>query len=210
MTRGERLTLEELAPYLLEVPTEPRVFEPLELFGNDHPFEIEVGCGKGLFLLNSALAHPEINFLGIELDRKYQLFAATRIAKRKLVNVRFAGADARTFLSSRLPPACCRAVHVYFPDPWWKQKHRKRRLFTPEFARACESVLLPSGRLSIATDVEDYFKTIVRVIAEETRLAHLETPQPALSGVETFSTNFERKAILKGTAIHRAVYEKRG
>jgi tRNA (guanine-N7-)-methyltransferase len=210
VTRARRLALEELAPYLLEVPADPRVFEPLELFGNDHPFEIEVGCGKGLFLLNSALAHPEVNFLGIELDRKYQLFAATRIAKRGLTNVRFAAADARVFLSKHLPPACCRLVHIYFPDPWWKQKHRKRRLFTPEFARACESVLLPSGRLSIATDVEDYFKTIVDVIAEETRLSAVDAQPGVADGTENFSTNFERKALLKGTAIHRAVYEKKG
>ncbi len=198
-----------MAPFLLETPAEPEVVDPAKLFGNDHPFEIEVGCGKGLFLLNSALVHSEANFLGIELDRKYLLFAATRIAKRGLKNVRLAGADARVFLSKHLPPACCRLVHVYFPDPWWKQKHRKRRLFTPEFARACEAVLLPGGRLSIATDVEEYFKTIVKVVAEQTRLSAVERV-PAVAGeTEIFSTNFERKAILKGTAIHRAVYEKR-
>lgn len=207
MTRARRLALEELRPYLLEVPTESRALDIVEIFGNNHPLEIEVGCGKGLFLLNSALASPDVNFLGIEIDRKYQLFGATRVAKRKLANVRFASADARSFFTTCLPHSCCRAVHVYFPDPWWKTRHRKRRVFTPEFVRACEAVLQVGGRLSIATDVEEYFQTIIKLIEEETRLEKVEFPSTA-SGAETFSTNFERKAILKGTAVHRAVYEK--
>ena len=208
MTRARRLTLDELAPNLLETPSEPDLLNPTELFGNDHPLEIEVGCGKGLFLLQSALAFPEVNFLGIEFDRKYQLFAATRMAKRKLTNVRLASADARSFISAFLPPACCRTVHVYFPDPWWKQKHRKRRVFTAEFVTACASVLIPGGRLSIATDVEDYFKVIVGLIAAEARFVPVTPMNSVAPNGETFATNFERKAILKGTVIHRAVYEK--
>ena len=208
MTRTHRLSHAELAPNLLEAPTESGLIDPTMLFGNDHPLEIEIGCGKGLFLLNSALAFPQINFLGIELDRKYQLFAATRMAKRKLANVRLASADARTFLSARLPSACCRVVHIYFPDPWWKTRHRKRRLFTPGFVRACESILLLGGRLSIATDVEEYFLSIVKLISAETGLARVETPSIVGSEGEAFSTNFERKALLKGIAIHRAMYEK--
>jgi tRNA (guanine-N7-)-methyltransferase len=210
VTRARRLTLEELAPNLVETPSEPGVLDLTKLFSNDHPLEIEVGCGKGLFLLQSALAFPEVNFLGIEFDRKYQLFAATRMAKRKLANVRLANADARSFISAFLPPACCRTVHVYFPDPWWKQRHRKRRVFTAEFVSACASVLIPGGRLSIATDVEDYFKVIVDLIASEARLVAVERTTGVAPNGETFSTNFERKALLKGTVVHRAVYEKRG
>lgn len=208
MTRARRLSLEELQPYLVEAPADNQQLDPAKLFGNDHPVEIEVGCGKGLFLLNRALACPDVNFLGIEIDRKYQLFAATRVAKRKLANVRFASADARVFFENSLPKPCCRVVHVYFPDPWWKTRHRKRRLFTPEFVRACEAILLPGGQLSMATDVEEYFHTIVKLIAAETRLVAMEASTPAMTGGTSFSTNFERKAQLKGTAVHRAVYQK--
>ena len=210
MTRARRLTLEELAPNLVETPSEPRVLIPTDLFGNDHPLEIEVGCGKGLFLLQSALAFPEINFLGIEFDRKYQLFAATRMAKRKLANVRLANADARSFISNFLPAACCRTVHVYFPDPWWKQRHRKRRVFTAEFVSACASVLIPGGRLSVATDVEEYFKVIVDLVASEARFVAIEPTAGVAPNGEAFSTNFERKALLKGTIVHRAAYQRRG
>ena len=112
MRRGPRLTPEELAPYLLTVapafqPDDPQVRlesrtdSPLDwrdIFGNDHPVELEVGFGKGLFLLTAAQAHPEVNFVGVEIVRKYQLFTATRLAKRGLGNVRVACADVLQFL----------------------------------------------------------------------------------------------------------------
>jgi tRNA (guanine-N7-)-methyltransferase len=205
VTRTRRLSREELEPYLLEFPTEPGIVDLSKVFHNEHPVEIEVGCGKGLFLLTSALASPNTNFLGIELDRKYQLFTATRMAIRALLNVRMASADARTILAERLAPACCRRVHVYFPDPWWKTKHRKRRLFTPEFVRACERVLVPGGQLSIATDVAEYFEVILKLVAAESQLAVRELPPEKDEG---FATNFERKAQLRGIAINRALYEK--
>ena len=186
MTRARRLSLEELQPYLLEVPDDPGVIDPVKVFGNDHPIEIEIGCGKGLFLLNSALAHPDVNFLGIELDRKYLLFAATRIAKRNLRNARLAGADARKFICERLADSCCRRVHIYFPDPWWKTKHRKRRLFTADFVKACERVLVSGGNLSVATDVEEYFEIILKLVTAETGLRLAKTHLNARE--EGFST----------------------
>ena len=75
-------------------------------------------------LLTAAQQHPEVNFFAIEIVRKYQLFTATRMAVRKLSNVRVACADARLFVP-RVPPASVQAVHVYYPDPWWKKRHKK-------------------------------------------------------------------------------------
>ena len=116
--RVRHLPLEALGPYLLPLPDPPAPIDWPALFGNDHPVELEVGFGKGLFLLTAALAHPGTNFLGVEVVRKYQLFTATRMAKRHLRNVRLACADARLFLSDCVGSASLRAVHVYFPDPW--------------------------------------------------------------------------------------------
>ena len=153
MRRTNRLPLEQLSPYLLEVPEEARALTWRDVFGNDHPIEIEVGFGKGLFLVTSALAQPDVNFVGIEIMRKYQLFTATRMAKRGLKNVRLAKADARLLLRDRVAAGSVQAMHVYFPDPWWKKRHHKRRVFTAQFARECERVL--HGRpMHIATDVE--------------------------------------------------------
>src|SRR5205807_7068201 len=121
--------LEELQPYLFELPKSgsgpPAPLDWRAVFGNDHPVEIEVGFGKGLFLLNAATARPDVNFAGIEIERKYQLFTATRLAVRKLGNVRVACADARLALRDHVPGASVQAVHVYFPDPWWKKRHHK-------------------------------------------------------------------------------------
>jgi tRNA (guanine-N7-)-methyltransferase len=206
---AKRLRLEELAPYLLDVPEPPAPLDWRAVFGNDGPVEIEVGFGKGLFLLTAATAAPAVNFLGIEIVRKYQLFAATRMAKRGLRNVRLVKADARLFLRDCVTAASVAAVHVYFPDPWWKKRHLKRRVFTPEFAAECVRVLRPGGRLHVATDVEEYFHVIRELLARQTALRLLpppdeKTPQHDLD----YLTNFERKFRKEGRPIWRAAYEK--
>src|SRR5438445_7250492 len=152
-----------------------------------------VGFGKGLFLLNSAQARPAVNFVGIEIARKYQLFTATRIAKRRLQNVRLARADAREFLRDFIADGSCQAVHVYFPDPWWKKRHLKRRVFTPEFAVQCERVLKTGGRLYVVTDVEDYFRMITELMAAHSNLQRSSPPvTQAPSNDLDYLTNLER------------------
>src|SRR5439155_18074092 len=124
-----RLPAEALAPHVLETPppapgTSPPS-EPIDwqaLFGNDHPVEVEVGFGKGLFLVTAGAANPQTNYFGIEIVRKYQLYAATRLAKRGLGNVRVTCGDARQILRDRVVTGSVQAVHVYFPDPWWKTR----------------------------------------------------------------------------------------
>lgn len=211
MRRARRLPLEELAPYLWETP-KVRPGESLppaepidwpQVFGNDHPVEIEVGFGKGLFLLNAAMACPGVNFFGVEIMRKYQLFTATRMARRKLTNVRLAAADARYFLREHVRPASVQAVHVYFPDPWWKKRHHKRRVFTDDFVASCVRILKPGGLFHLATDVAEYFGMMMELCAARPELEAL--PRPAS---DEDQTNFERKARLKGTKSNRAIYRK--
>jgi tRNA (guanine-N7-)-methyltransferase len=213
MRRAKRLPLEELSPYLWEVPR-VRPGEPLpaaepidwnQLFGNDHPVEIEVGFGKGLFLLNAAMECPDVNFFGVEIMRKYQLFTATRMARRKLANVRLACTDARFLMRGYVAPGSVAAVHVYFPDPWWKKRHHKRRVFTEDFVASCVRALRPGGLFHLATDVADYFAVMTELCAACPELEAL--PRPA---VDEDQTNFERKARLKGTPINRAVFRRVG
>lgn len=122
--------METLAPVLLSVPADesPIRFDWPREFRNTNPLEIEVGFGKGTFLLNAARANPQTNYLGIEIDRGLQLYAATRLAKRSLTNAKVACVDARRFFAQRVPPASVAAVHVYFPDPWWKARHKSARV----------------------------------------------------------------------------------
>ena len=219
MRRGPRLPLEELAPFVLPSshpaadaagsPREPPTpFDGRAAFGNDRPVELEVGFGKGLFLLTAAQAQPDINFVGVEIVRKYQLYTATRLAKRGLTNVRVACADVRLFLP-RIPLASLQAVHVYFPDPWWKKRHHKRRVFTAEFVAECVRVLRLGGQLHAVTDVEEYAAVMSALLAAQVALR----PLPPLSENNPlhdldYLTNFERKFRKQGKPIYRMRYEK--
>lgn len=207
MRRTGRLPAEQLAPCLLEVPAEPGRLNYETLFGNANPLELEVGCGKGLFLVNAAGACPHVNFLGVEIERKYQLFTATRLAKRSLNNVRVVCADGRVFVRDWLLDRSLQAVHVYFPDPWWKNRHRKRRVFTAEFAGQCERVLQLGGHLYVASDVAEYFQVMRGLLAGCAGLRPL--PAPELKAPQhdlDYLTNFERKYRKEGRPIHRAAY----
>jgi tRNA (guanine-N7-)-methyltransferase len=198
-----------LVPYLLDVPDPPRPLELAEAFGNDHPVEVEVGFGKGLFLLTASEMSPGTNFLGVEIVRKYQLFTATRMAVRRRRNVRVVCADARLFLRDCLSAASVRAVHVYFPDPWWKTRHHKRRVFTAEFVATCGRVLRPGGRLHVATDVPEYFQVMTALMARVPGFRVLPPPpETAPAHDMDYLTNFERKFRRQGKPIHRAVYER--
>ncbi|MFL5245421.1 MAG: tRNA (guanosine(46)-N7)-methyltransferase TrmB [Gemmataceae bacterium] len=209
MRRAGRLPLEALAPYLLDVPDPVALLNWSSIFANDNPVEVEVGFGKGLFLLTSSLANPQTNYLGIEIERKYQLFTANRIAKRNLGNVRLVKADARAFLRDCVPTESVQAVHVYFPDPWWKKRHHKRRLFTQEFAGQCARVLMPNGWLHVATDVEEYFRIMTELVEQQSLLQPISLPATALpAGDAEFQTNFERKSVLQGRSVNRAIYRK--
>jgi tRNA (guanine-N7-)-methyltransferase len=227
LRRRPHLPLEQLAPYLLEGRTGSvscRVEDALhpaadaagspfdwrELFGNDHPVELEVGFGKGLFLVTAAQARQEINFVGVEIVRKYQLFTATRLAKRGLSNVRVACADVRLFLPRTVAAASLQAVHVYFPDPWWKKRHHKRRVFTAEFVAECVRILRLGGQLHAVTDVPEYATVMASLLGAQSALRPLPPPAEHTPAHDLdYLTNFERKFRKQGKSIHRMCYEKK-
>jgi tRNA (guanine-N7-)-methyltransferase len=219
--RSIRLPFEQLTPYLFDAAGLPHPQRPPSslaparrldwqvIFANDRPVELEVGFGKGLYLVNAARAQPGLNFLGIEIERKYQLFTAARLARMHLSNVRVACADARPLLRDWVASSSLNAVHVYFPDPWWKKRHHKRRVFTGEFASECARVLRPGGVLSVATDVEDYAGLVRQLVTTNTSLRELPPPQlsPAAHDLD-YLTNFERKFRKQGKTIWRMRYER--
>jgi tRNA (guanine-N7-)-methyltransferase len=213
MRRGPRLPVEELAPYLFEIPSEPfgtcGQLDWRQVFGNANPVEVEVGFGKGLFLVNAGQGRPATNFFGIEIERKYALFTATRLAKRGLRNVRVAAADARLLLDGFVAPGSVAALHIYFPDPWWKNRHKKRTLFTEPFAAACIRALSGGGHLHFVSDVQEYFAATADMLARLEALTSLPPPQvkDPLHDMD-FLTNFERKYRRHGRPIYRGLWRK--
>ena len=193
------LVLEGLAPRL----------DRESLFGRRAPLEIEVGSGKGLFLSAAASCDPDADFLGIEIMAKYARFVAARLAQRSLSNARVIHGDAQHFFRSWLPNACVRAVHVYFPDPWWKARHKKRRVMNEGFLRDVERTLEPGGRLHFWTDVDEYFRTSLELIATHTRLSgpHAVQEKPADHDLD-YRTHFERRMRLHDEPVYRAEFKK--
>lgn len=210
LRRLKRVPLEQLQPYLLPLPEPGAVFDWSAVFANERPVELEVGFGKGGFLVAAAQAQPLVNFVGIEIERALVLYVAGRLVRRQLGNVRLIHGDARQVVARHLPPDSLQAIHVYFPDPWWKRRHRKRRLFTPEFAHGCVRALKLHGRLHLATDVEDYFQEILTLLQGIPALKLIEQGrvEAVSSGPLSVITNFQRKALQQGRAVWRAVFEK--
>jgi len=167
----------------------------LAVFGNTHPVELEIGTGKGTFLLARAKARTEMNFLGIERARAYCQYAADRFRRAGLANVRMVCAEAGKFMRDCLPNASLWRVHVYFPDPWPKRRHRKRRLIQPSFAAEIRRVLAPGGQLIVVTDHIDYSLHIRRVLQDAADFARVASLRTSDQEGQIIRTNFERKYI---------------
>jgi tRNA (guanine-N7-)-methyltransferase len=132
------------------------LLDPRRWFAHpERPFEIEIGCGKGTFILNQARHDEGTNYLAIEWAREYQLYTADRIRRAGLRNVRVLHADAADFLRWRVPSEIVRVVHLYFSDPWPKAKHHKNRVVQDAFLAQVWRVLLPGGELRVVTDHDD-------------------------------------------------------
>ena len=185
-------------------------------FGNVDPVEIEVGFGKGRFLLETSKQHPQVNYIGIERARKYVELTRERFEKYirhfkvdkasgTFSNVRLVWTDANYFLTRYVPIASVQAYHIYFPDPWPKKRQRKRRIFrNQDFLSALANTLKSDGgRLYIATDYQEYFGEI------QERLSQVSVLRPIGKNLgPDIATNFEMKYTLEGREIYRAVYEK--
>jgi tRNA (guanine-N7-)-methyltransferase len=186
-------------------PLESGHVDPRNWFGEPaHQFEIEIGCGKGTFLLQQARLRPEVNYLGIEWAREFYRFAADRMRRHDMPNVRVLRADASEFIRFRCPDSIAAVVHLYFSDPWPKKRHHKRRVIQDRSLIEFHRVLLPGGELRLVTDHDDLWAWYQN---HALRHAHLfdrrafERPESA-GEAEIVGSNFERKYRHEGRPFH--------
>lgn len=187
----------------------PRPWDPHVLFAHDGPVELEVGSGKGLFLQNAAASCPQHNFLGIEVSRKYARFTAARLAKHGLRNAMAVHGDGLVLLREIIPDSSLQAVHVYFPDPWWKKRHHKRRVLTDPFLGDISRTLTVQGRFHFWTDVKDYYDATLELIKKHDKLAGpFEVSEKVAEHEMDFRSHFERRTRLNEEPVYRAEFIK--
>jgi len=187
----------------------PHPWNAAALFGRQAPLEVEMGSGKGLFLRTAAATQPVVDFLGLEISHKYARFAAAHLVGRGLKNAVMVHGDGLRVFAEILPDNAVWAVHVYFPDPWWKKRHQRRRVMRESFLRDVQRVLLPGGSLHFWSDVEEYYRTSLELLAQVTTLVGPLVPgeSPAMHDMD-YRTHFERRMRLHGEAIYRAEFRK--
>ncbi|HZZ74178.1 MAG TPA: tRNA (guanosine(46)-N7)-methyltransferase TrmB [Pirellulales bacterium] len=187
----------------------PENWQPESRFARPAPLEIEVGSGKGLFMAAAATAEPEKNFIGIEIAERYARYAASRLKKRGLENAYMVAANAERVFQELISAASLAAVHVYFPDPWWKARHRRRRVMNESFVRNVERVLLPGGKLHFWTDVEEYYEATLELLRAVTTLngPHAVPERPADHDFD-YRTNYERRTRIHGAPVYRSEFRK--
>jgi tRNA (guanine-N7-)-methyltransferase len=181
-----------------------------EVFPDGGPIEVEVGIGKGRFLLEAAAARPGVRMLGIEWANEYLSIAEERAARRGIQNVRFVRADARELVCRAIPSASVRSYYVFYPDPWPKTRHHKRRFFQAETVDHLGRTLIEGGLLHVATDHEDYWVWILERLTGHPAFARLgefggpEFPLPPNAPL----TNFESKYVVQGRSRHRGSWQR--
>lgn len=152
------VTAEELGPLPDEIMTDPAAawVDPRRWFPEpDAPLDIEIGSGKGAFLVQQGSLEPGVNFLGIEWANEFYAYTADRLRRAKSTNVRALNADATEFLRWRCPSGIVRTIHLYFSDPWPKSRHHKKRVVQHSFLRDAWRVLEPGGEVRVVTDHDE-------------------------------------------------------
>jgi tRNA (guanine-N7-)-methyltransferase len=174
-----------------------------ELFGNANPVVVEIGSGKGRFLIASATEQPGVNFIGIEKSLHYHRVIRDRVTKRGLRNVRLINHDAFPVLQKMFAGDSLSEVHIYFPDPWPRPRQQKRRIIRPDALREIRRVLVPGGFGIYVTDHQEYFEKAEPLIAQffraETRIPGPDDPP---------RTNYEAKYRQQGREIYEVRFWK--
>lgn len=204
---GQARALAELGPRFV-LPYQPEALDLDAVFGRVAPRVLEIGFGMGEGLVETAAAHPEIDYIGVEVHTPGVGALLKQIGERGLGNVRVIQHDAVEVLTAMLPPATLAGIHIFFPDPWHKKRHHKRRLIQAPLVELLASRLAPGGYIHLATDWQDYAEQMLAVLEAEAQLentAAAYAPRPDTRPL----TKFEQRGIRLGHGVWDLVFRRR-
>ncbi len=206
MTSGQKNAIELLWPeYGVDLRDE--VLGLADLFKRDAFTVLEIGFGNGLSLAEMAEAHPEQNYFGVEVHTPGVGGLLVQVKKRELVNVRVSQDDAVEVLDQQIADGSLDRVQIFFPDPWHKKRHHKRRLIQSEFVKTLVTKLKPKGIIHVATDWENYAEHILQVLIQEPMLANTAQEYAAKPSYRPL-TKYENRGMNLGHGVWDLLFEK--
>lgn len=210
LTPGQEKAIDRLWPaFGIDTTAETGRLDFGALFGRNAPVIAEIGFGNGDATWQTALAHPEQNFIGIEVHRPGVGRLLMALEKHEIPNVRIACLDAVDFMGEHIPSASLDGIRIYFPDPWPKKRHHKRRIIQPDFVEVLASALKPGGILHMATDWAPYAEHMVEVLAGNGNFHNLAEAGPYSPKPDWRpETHFERRGKRLGHGVFDLLYEK--
>jgi tRNA (guanine-N7-)-methyltransferase len=208
ISRAQKRALETLLP-VYGIPFRPEPLDLDQVFGRAAARILEIGFGMGETTATIAAEHPETDFIGVEVHPPGIGSLLKEIEARGLTNLRIIPHDAVEVLTHMIPPESLDGLHIFFPDPWPKKRHHKRRLIQPPFVALAADRLKPGGYIHVATDWQPYAEQILAVLSAEPRLENTAegyAPRPAWRP----TTKFENRGLRLGHGVWDLVFRKRG
>lgn len=206
VSNAQRRACETLLPQY-GIPFSENLLDLNQIFGREAPKILEIGFGMGESTATIAQSHPENDYLGIEVHTPGVGSLLNQIEQLELTNLRIIQHDAVEVLQHMLPAACLDGVHIFFPDPWPKARHHKRRLIQPDLAARLCSHLKPGGYIHAATDWEDYAQQILHVLSQETQLVNSAADYAERPDYRPL-TKFEQRGIKLGHGVWDLIFRR--
>ncbi len=206
MSKKKTLVLDE--HFYIEEDALPEIVDFRSFFESQpqKPVQIEIGSGRGTALLFLAKNYPDFNFIGIEWAMPFYRHCVDRLRRWNQTNAKMLRTDARDLFIHRVAPETINAVHIYFPDPWPKKRHHKRRLVNPDFCHALARALVPGAKVYVASDHKEYFDQMELNLRGVSEFEPCEFDSPCGSDL---LTNYEVKFASQGVAINRFAVRKK-